>query len=298
MTAFTSDLLRGIFLFLFLWPVLSISPTKKPTLSPSFRPSKASSASPSKKPTLSPTVKSSIMPSGKSTKKGFVYSKSSTWATKVNPVWYYNWGSASTVGVSGIPFVPMVWGKNTALPAKGSAIVLGFNEPDGSSQSNLTPSQALQLWKARIEPLGAGQYGSPATAENPVTGSSQWLKTFLAGNATYVPRVDFICVHRYAGADVTNFLNFIDNIWTTYKKPIWVTEYAVADWSATTKSTKYTVQQVIDFMKGTISGMESRSYVQRYSWKTRTTDDPNMWFSSIFYPNGTLTKLGQIYANI
>lgn len=281
-------------------------PTTTPSIIPTIIPSTKPSFKPLNTPTSSPLISSIKSPTNipitVAKKKGFVYTgntaTSAAMIQKVNPVWYYNWGSIPTTGMpsSTIPFSPMVWGKNT-IPPTTAYIILGFNEPDSISQSNLSPITAINLWKQNLVPTGATKFGSPATAENPVTGT--WLKTFLAGNGTYIPKVDFICIHRYQGPDANEFLSFIDSVWSTFNKPIWVTEYAVADWSSTsTKSNKYTIDQVITFMKQTVIGMESRSYVLRYSWKTRTTSDPNMWFSALFNDDESLTALGQIYSNL
>jgi len=46
------------------------------------------------------------------------------------------------------------------------------------------------------------------------------------------------------------------------------------------------------------AGLDARSYVERYSWKTRSTEDPHMGTSAIFNDDGSLTALGQIYSNI
>jgi hypothetical protein len=214
-------------------------------------------------------------------KKGFVYPTADV--VKVNPNWYYNWGPNPTPGVT-VPFVPMVWGKNTSLPSSNNSVVLGFNEPDLACQSNLTPVQATSLWSA----VKGTRIGSPATSENPVTGT--WLKSF---GGDY----DFVCLHWYGPCNVTSFLHFVDSAWEQFKKPIWITEFAVADWSSrTVKSTRWTANDVHVFMTQVLPCLESRPYVERYSWKTRNTEDNSMWFSSIFNNDGTLTPLGEIYS--
>ena len=101
---------------------------------------------------------------------------------KVNPRWYYNWGMYKTPGVD-CEFIPMVWGSTYRKPnQKNPRFILGFNEPDLHSQANMSPDKALDLWH-RVKGI---LIGSPATAENPVTGT--WLKAFKG-------RYDFICIH-------------------------------------------------------------------------------------------------------
>jgi len=217
-------------------------------------------------------------------KRGFVYPDANV--LKLRPNWYYNWGPQPTPGVDA-PFVPMIWGKNTKPPGP-SNIVLGFNEPDGAAQSNLTPQQALDLWP---EVVSTGTLvGSPATAGSPVS-SGSWLSQF---HGSY----DFVCLHWYGPASPDSFLNWLDAVHQQYQKPIWITEFAVADWSAKggPKSNKFTPDQVLSFLKAVLPVLEYRDYIQRYSWKTRTLEDPCMWFSSVFNDDMSLTALGQWYS--
>jgi hypothetical protein len=225
-----------------------------------------------------------------SSKKGFVYDLSDpnfeSKLMSVNPKWYYTWGlNGSSLN---LPFVPMAWGKGS-LPHSKTPIILGFNEPDGTSQSNLTVSQALSMWP-QVTNYG-DRIGSPATAGNP-TSTGSWLEQFM--NA--LPKVDFICVHWYAPPNVTSFLKEIDSIYEKYGKPIWITEFAVADWAGKFPG-GYNQSLVEEFMKDACAGLDARSYVERYSWKTRTTKDIHMGTSALFNDDGSLTSLGQLYAS-
>ena len=214
-------------------------------------------------------------------KRGFVYPTADV--TKVNPNWYYNWGPAETPGVN-IPFVPMVWGKKPVNLALKAPIILGFNEPDGAAQSNLTPDHALSLWSGVVS--NGLRVGSPATAENPATGT--WLNSFKGG-------YDFVCVHWYAPPNPAGFLKFIDAVYAKFNKPIWITEFAVADWKGTLNLTP---AQVLTFMEAVIPELEKRDYVERYAWKTRTVSDPALGASAIFNDDGSLTTLGQYYSTL
>ena len=237
-----------------------------------------------------------------SQKKGFVYPKSDpTAAAKtaaLNVAWYYNWDHVPTPGMaSTIPYTPMSWSQTTAdnntimttLDTKDpKQVILGFNEPDSPQQSNMTVQLAAQLWPALVNT--GRRIGSPATAGNATTPGS-WFDQFMQSTPT--PKVDFIAIHWYAAPNPASLLNIVDTLHTKYNAPIWITEFAVADWKT---PNKYTMDQVITFMKTVISELEQRSYVERYCWKTRTLEDPNMGSSSIFNDDGTLTALGQVYA--
>lgn len=240
-------------------------------------------------------------------KKGFCYSRRETDSgDKVNSVdanWFYNWNTQRTEGVDNkIPFIPMVWGKGSLnfkeriqtlenLPESYEKVLLGFNEPDHKSQSNMSVDKAIELWP-RLENFGI-KLGSPATAKNPLNKDS-WLEQFMTRIQLENLRVDFICIHWYAPPNPDSLLRLVDGVWEKWGKPIWITEFAVADWKTKTM-TKYTHEQVQNFMKTVIPELEKRDYVERYTWKTRTNSDIYMSTSTIFNDDGSLTELGKIY---
>jgi|694.fasta_scaffold133638_2 hypothetical protein len=230
-----------------------------------------------------------------SLKKGAVISSTDprivTKIKSLEPKWYYTWGPTAVLGLEDVPFTAMCWGSHGA-PQKGvnAPVLLGFNEPDRTDQSNLSPAEALNLWPLLVAP--GRRLGSPATAANPAKPGS-WLEQFMAGS----PHVDFICVHWYAPPNVNAFLNQIDAIYAKYKLPIWVTEFAVADWTGKYPG-GYEVSLVETFMKGACAGLDARDYVERYTWKTRGTSDANLGTSALFKDDGSLTALGRIYESV
>jgi hypothetical protein len=208
--------------------------------------------------------------------------------SSLNPNWYYTWGTTAMRGLDGIPFTPMCWGSKTVSKLGTPVpVLLGFNEPDRPDQSNLTYTQAMTLWPS-LQGV-ATRLGSPAIAGN-ASKDGSWLDNFDAP-------FDFVCVHWYAPPNVASFLKQIDAIYTKYNKPIWVTEFAVADWAGKYPG-GYDVSLVSQFMKDACAGLEARDFVERYTWKTRTLSDVNMGTSSLFNDDGSLTALGQIYREI
>jgi len=226
------------------------------------------------------------------TKKGFVYTwRDATAATKINsmnPDWYYTW-SLSQIHDVNVPFVPMIWSSKSLaqLPGVKGDVVLGFNEPDRTDQSNTDVPTAVKYWP-QFKATGK-RLGSPATAGNPTKG---WQRDFMISCSA---DVDFMCVHWYGSANPHTLLSLLHDLYDQYKKPIWITEFAVADWSATTQS-KYSESQVIDFMEAVLPALDDLPYVERYCWKTRTTSDVNMGTSALFNDDGTLTRLGKVYS--
>jgi len=241
-------------------------------------------------------------------KKGLVYGNDGTASTKVaavNAAWHYNWNTTLPAGIS-VPYVPQIWGLKT-LPmiqtnglnsdvAGYDHVLLGYNEPDGAKQSNITVADAIAHWPT-LEATGR-RLGSPATAGNP-TAANSWLSQFMALAKTNNYRVDFICVHWYAPPNAKSFLAEIDAIYAMYQLPIWITEFSPADWNATdTTPAKFTSQDAINFMNTVIPALNSRDYVERYTWKTRTTEDVNLGFAALFNDDGSLTAVGETYAGL
>jgi hypothetical protein len=162
--------------------------------------------------------------------------------------WWYNWASKSPGASTGIEFVPMIWGGkslNDALPP-ASKYLLGFNEPNFKTQSNMTAEQAAADWptlqahaKAAGIPIvspsvsycGSSTDTSQCTSPQ-VTDPYTYLKDFFA--ACPGCEVDYVAVHSYncdvpslraylegdadAGPAVGGFLQF--------GRPIWLTEFA------------------------------------------------------------------------
>jgi hypothetical protein len=112
-------------------------------------------------------------------------------------------------------------------------------------------------------------------------------------------RVDFMTMHRYAWPKADEFLTKVTELHERYGKPIWVTEYAVADWNATsTRPSVYSRAQTEDFMRATVAGLRAMPFVERFAWKTRPALDPKMGCSALFHTNGSLTSTGRLYASL
>jgi hypothetical protein len=191
----------------------------------------------------------------------------------VHAAWYYTWAPDSgQIGKpAGIEFVPMIWGAKSVNPAtltkvrgQGHAL-LGFNEPDFGSQSNMSVTQALDLWPQLV--ATGLRLGSPA----PATGAPDaggWLDRFMTGAAAHGYRVDFIALHWY-GADFSaratdQLRGYLDATYQRYHKPIWLTEYALIKFGAT--ATYPTQAQQADFVRASTTMLERLPYLERYAW--------------------------------
>lgn len=218
--------------------------------------------------------------------------------------WYYSWASAYTIATSP-EFVPMVFSIRALLqqdaignvtrqlPETKARHLLGFNEPDHPGQANVSVDEAIRLWP-HLQSTGL-RLGSPGTAN----AAGPWLDQFMTKAKKANLRIDFITMHRYASPNVESFLAKIRDLHAKYEKPIWVTEFAVADWAATpSRPSRYTGLEIRSFMRGAVAGMRTMPFVERFAWKTRSPFDPVMGASALYHTDGRLTATGRLYASL
>lgn len=215
--------------------------------------------------------------------------------------WYYTW-SPNHSGIStpsGVQFVPMIWGSADVTSAALSqaeqygSVLLGFNEPDNASQSDLSVSQALSLWP---QLMATGMtLGSPAvTAGGAAPGG--WLDQFMAGVAARGYRVNFIALHWY-GSDfatataVAQLKSYLQGVYARYHLPIWLTEFALANWAAGTFPTD---SQQAAFLSAALPMLQGLSYVQRYAWFALPVD-PAYGNTGLFASGPVVTTVGRAY---
>ncbi|AVT36958.1 glycoside hydrolase family protein [Plantactinospora sp. BB1] len=189
--------------------------------------------------------------------------------------WYYTWASHHQ-GVEtprGAEFVPMIWGRDnvdsgTLAQAKAAGpYLLGFNEPDMAGQADMSVDEALRLWP-RLQATGA-TLGSPAVAFGGATPGG-WLDRFISGARARGYRVDFIALHWYGGDFVTaNAVNqlrqYLQAVYQRYRLPIWLTEFALIDFS--NGGTRFPgEQQQAAFLTAATRMLGGLSYLHRYAW--------------------------------
>lgn len=102
-----------------------------------------------------------------------------------------------------------------------------------------------------------------------------WLDRFMKGAAARGYRVDFIPLHWYgsdfnAQASTGHLKNYLRAVHQRYKKPIWLTEYALIDFSTGTPKYPTKARQAA-FVKKSTAMLEKLPYVKRYAWFTLST---------------------------
>lgn len=227
------------------------------------------------------------------------------------------------------------WLKDSANKKYGT--VLSFNEPDWSDQSNVPvtiassqawadrynaangtnitrPASVEEAWQSFMD--SGLRIGSPATAIAPpycngsitmngIDGADNWWYDFMDLMKTHSEDgwdYDFVAIHCYdAGCDAKSFLKMVDDTHEMTGKPVWITEFGVAEWNENRRwsgGNEETKQQVMEFMMEVLEGLEERDFVERYAWFPFNPNDAYGGASGIFdYETGELTELGKIYAS-
>jgi hypothetical protein len=212
--------------------------------------------------------------------------------------WYYNWGTSQQCSDAGVPFVPMVWGDwcpdnsgcasalSTSLSGSDSPYLLTFNEPDNTSQSNMTVARALQLWPY-LEATGK-QLGSPAVTDT--AAGSAWLASFMSGTQAAGLRVDFLAVHWYGDcSNPSNLTSYLSQLAATYGLPIWLTEF-----SCYNQSTAVNTQ----FLQAVAPMLISLGYLERVAWFTNRPYPDGYENTNLLDASGAPTSTGLAYQAI
>ncbi|KAJ6506318.1 glycosyl hydrolase catalytic core-domain-containing protein [Mycena vitilis] len=247
-----------------------------------------------------------VLPSASATARGLAWATDNTFApvigSKPMVTWYHHWEDGA---VSQMPskneYVPMFWGtskwdkwnaRKAEMAKKTPTHLLGFNEPDISSQANLSPASAADTWMKEIHPYAAKgvKLGSPAVAWN-----LDWTMNFLAELKKRGGHVDFVAVHWYGSwKDLATFKKFVASAHTRFGYKVWVTELGI------TSSSSPSQQQTKDFMMNAYAWMDSTGYVDRASWFGcfEQSQPPDAYATSknaMFKSAGVLNDLGYWY---
>lgn len=224
----------------------------------------------------------------------------------LRPYWNYGWGPKQLPNQPpDIEFVPMIWGKwsvqssitDTILPqiAKGQTKrILGFNEPDSKTQSNIAVESALTLWPL-FETAGVSLV-SPSCVQP----DGPWMKTFMKNVTDTCKRVDWVGVHWYGSPSFASFSSRMRAAHALHnERPLLITEFAVADFTAeTVEENKFSRQAVLAFMKQALPWLESQDWIAGYTWYPYNITNRIGTSSALFNERNELTPLGLFYASV
>ena len=162
--------------------------------------------------------------------------------------WMYNWGPTTSQALPAETiYHPMQWGSfnwvygttsgpiwqhTSAWRKRGDGmILLGFNEPDRTDQSNISLADCVALWPrlmALDQPLLSP---SPGTL-NPPAGPS-WHQQFYDEADRLGYRVEYNAIHTYpgpSGGNSDNLINLVQTEFNDFGLPVWLTEFSFVDW--------------------------------------------------------------------
>lgn len=178
--------------------------------------------------------------------------------------------------------------------------LLAFNEPDHRDQANMSVATAIERWPT-LEKLGI-PLCSPSCVTPITNGNDHWMEDFMKEIETRKYRVDYIGVHWYGEPNPLVFQRRLQQVYERYNhRPILVTEFGVADWSAAGKSrsdNRYSAAQVLAFMKVVLPWMEATEWVAGYAWFSFDITKPHAFCSALFDEAGNLTPLGEYYRSV
>ncbi|OQO04070.1 hypothetical protein B0A48_10713 [Cryoendolithus antarcticus] len=215
---------------------------------------------------------SSSAPShGSSGKRGVAYEDASLtecFLNKPEVSWGYNWVSKPNGLNSGFKYIPTLhnaesmWTDSWSTDAKaaissGSTHLFAFNEPDMSSQANLTPEQAAAAYKTHMQPFaGQAKLCAPSVTNGGGAMGLDWLVAFMA--ACDGCTIDCVNVHWYDSAQHTEyFKSHVQNATDiSGGKPVFVTEFGASGSDA----------DVGTFLGDVMPWMDSQSWLEGYSY--------------------------------
>lgn len=242
-------------------------------------------------------------------KKGSAGYEGQPYQGEMQTYWAYNYDDHTAASEPAyFDFVPMVWGPAWEpvsdlqardpgwLAQSPPAYLLTFNEPDNSSQANMSVSTAIGMWPS-LQALNVPLV-SPAMQN---TGDS-WENSFFQAIATSGYRVDYTAVHEYVPPNASSLISVLQSVYNTYGRPVWLTEFSPVDWSG---NQGWTEDDDYNFLAEFLWMAEGQEWFKRYAIFPFNGSNPNPPYVSVtagyrgnfFQSDGvTLTPYGELYA--
>jgi len=248
-------------------------------------------------------------------KKGLGHS---TLAPAMGAQWNYNWGpNMPSIPLGDIVFQPMQWGNFNWTYNTGSGpiwqrtsewrkrgdgmILMGFNEPDRTDQSNIPVATAVSLWPEMMA-LNHPMLG-PAPADD-----GTWLTAFTTAATSLGYRWEYTGAHAYpgpSGGSSDGLINDMQRKFNTFGLPVWLTEFSFVDWG---KNQSWSEEDNYQALAEFLWRAEGLSALRKYALFIFTENDEypqpaNPWQSFSPAPrsnsydrSGNITAFGRLYA--
>lgn len=240
-----------------------------------------------------------------------------SYAIPFNANWVYNWGLTTSASLPDeAVYDPMQWGNfnwnastanastwklYTAWRTTASSLhLLGFNEPDHTDQSNIDVTNAVTFWP-RLQAMDM-----PLVAPCPANLTGGWLASFYSQADNLGYRADYTPAHEYIspnGGSSDSLINALQTGYTTWGRPMWLTEFSFVDWIG---NATWTEEDSYNCLAEFLWRTESISWLRKYALfvftaDTNNPDPPQPWSavgprSNAFDTNGNFTPFGELYA--
>ncbi|KXL49450.1 glycoside hydrolase family 128 protein, partial [Acidomyces richmondensis BFW] len=183
--------------------------------------------------------------------------------------WAYNWASSSSGLSSGINYIPLLWGTSSDFTdswntnaqsaiSAGAEYLFSFNEPDDSSQANLSPSAAAAAYLEYMEPFaGKAKLCAPSVTNGGGSMGLDWLNAFLAECSTCT--IDCVNIHWYDTYQNADYFKTQVNNASAISggKPVFVSEFGCTDGSDS---------DISGFLEDVMPWMDANSNVTGYAY--------------------------------
>jgi hypothetical protein len=227
--------------------------------------------------------------------------------------WVYNWSRSTTANLPlNIAFHPMQWGDfNWDIGSNQGPIdqfisrwrrddralhLLGFNEPDGDEQANLSVTEVITLWP-RLEKMNF-----PLVSPVTVNPDNAWMNDFMTQAEARGYRMDAIAAHNYpspSGGDPSSLINLLQTFSNDWDRPVWLTEFSTVNWSGTGT---WTEEDNYNWLAEFLWRAESLPWLRQYAlFLFSGTVPTNPWDavgprSNAYLSDGTTpTAFGELY---
>lgn len=232
--------------------------------------------------------------------------------------WSYGWGRQRSdvfpyMGINHV-YNPMQWGNFNFVHNSGQGplesirndlqknarpvSLMGFNEPDGAKQANMSIDLAIRRWP-RLEGMEI-----PLVSPGPVNAPNDWITGFYDQATARGYRIDYTNMHWYKSPSSSALINQLQNVHNTYGRPIWLTEFSAVRWTGTNT---WTHADNYNFLAEFLWRAESLPWLARYSLfnfregvsgPNQDANDPaEAPRSNAIRTDGTLTPFGELYAS-
>jgi hypothetical protein len=240
-------------------------------------------------------------------KKGIAGYEGPPYQSELGTWWAYNYDDNTGASEpSYFDFVPMIhdgnWEPLSDVQSRAAGwrssrqpvYLLTYNEPDNSSQANMSTNQVIGLWP-QLQALGVPLI-SPAMQNT----FDAWAYNFFSLIASNNYRVDYTAVHQYIPPNAASLINNLNAVYTTWGRPVWLTEFSPVDWNNTQA---WSENDDYNFLAEFMWMAEDQNWLKRYSifpFSGANSASPwvnNGYRGNFFLADGaTLSPYGELYA--